>query len=173
MLARHIWSNVHAPTCQATGSFSFAFTLPGQAFSSDSQTKMSPFSSFMILFGTGVDIEASPQCENSCKLKEMMFVMFFLHYTLSQVAAQTYAFVRKGETTHLLISLVSLMFSVPWKIFWHAISLVGHFVCILYNYGFCIKPLRYERFPWYKAYRKIHPKIRKLISAIYHYAEMH
>ena len=29
----------------------------------------------------------------------------------------TSAFVRKGESTHLLISLVSLMFSIPWKIF--------------------------------------------------------
>ena len=71
----------------------------------------------MILFGTGAGIEAPHQCENSCKLKEMTFVMFFLHYRLSQVATQTRAFVRKGETTHLLISLVSLMFSVPWKIF--------------------------------------------------------
>ena len=45
----------------------------------------------------------------------------------------TSAFVRKGKTTHLLISLVSLIFSVTWKIFWHASSHVEHFVCMLYN----------------------------------------
>ena len=48
----------------------------------------------------------------SCKMKEMTFVTFCLHYTLSQGATQTRAFVRKFET-HLLISLVSLIFSVP------------------------------------------------------------
>ena len=45
----------------------------------------------------------------------------------------TSALVRKGKITHLLISLVSLIFSVFWKIFWHATSHVEHFVCMLYD----------------------------------------
>ena len=47
---------------------------------------------------------------------------FCLHYMLSHVVTQTRAFDRKGETTHLLISLVSSMFSVPWKIFFFDMS---------------------------------------------------
>ena len=98
----------------------------------------------------------------------MTFVTFCLHYTLSQVATQTRTFVGKGETTHLLISLVSLMFSVSnWKIFWYATSHLEHFVCTLYNYRYGIQPLRYERFESGKACRKIHSKTRKLISAFY------
>ena len=144
------WSRVHAPTCQATGSFSFAFTLPGQPFLSDSQAKMSSFSSFtsykiwhtwfcLVQEQVGV---SSMWKKLQAEGNDVCNVLPALH-TLSQVATQTHVFVGKGETTHLLISLVSLMFSVPWKIFWHATSHVEHFVCMLYNsttttWTFCV-----------------------------------
>ena len=128
----------------------------------------------MILFGTGAGNKRRLiNVKKGCTMKEMTFVTFCRHYTLPQVGTQTRAFVGKGETTHLVISLVFLMFSVSWKIFWYATSHMEHFVCMLYNYRYRIQPLRYERFASGKAFRKIHPKTRKLISAFYHHAEMH
>ena len=47
--------------------------------------------------------------KKSFKLKEMMFVTFCLHYTLSPVATQTRAFDRKGENNSS-----SHITGIPW-----------------------------------------------------------
>ena len=87
--------------------------MPGQPFSFPDKDVSILFLHFiqnlghMILFGTEAGNKRRlTNVKKSCKLKEMMFVTFCLHYTLSQV----HAFVRKGETTH---PLVSLMFFCP------------------------------------------------------------
>ena len=182
MLARHIWSRVHAPTCRANWIIFICLQITLSTIfirfpDKDVTILLLHFIqnlAHMILFGIQEQVTRHfINVKKSCKLKEMTFVTFCLQYTLSQVATQTRAFVGKGETTNLLISLVSLMFSVSWKIFWYATSHLEHFVCMLYNYRYGIQPLRYERFASGKACRKIHPKTRKLISAFYHHAEMH
>ena len=127
-----------------------------------------------ILFGTGAGNKRRLiNVKESCKLKEMMFVTFCLHYTLSQVVTQTRAFVRKGNNSSTHITGILDVFC-PLEDLLTATLHVEHFVCMLYNYRYGIHPLRYERFASCKACRKIHSKTRKLIpSAFYHNAEMH
>ena len=62
------------------------------------------------------------------------------------------------------------MFSVNWKIFWHATPHVGHFECMLYNYRYGIQPLRYERFASCKSLQKdsFCSKILLKLGAFYH-----
>ena len=170
MLAKHIIrSRIHAPTCQATGSFSFAFTLPGQPLSLDSQTKMSPFSFFILcriyhtwfclILGTGnkrrlINVKKVASWGN-----DFCNVLPALHtFTGCDTIS---AFVRKGKTTHLLISLVALIFSVSWKIFWHATSHVEHFVCMLYDRYSTTTIINLWTFASSKVCRQIHPKTRK------------
>ena len=97
-----------------------AFALPRKPLSSISSIFMQNLA-HMILFDTGT-LGTKGRLIDVKKVASwrFFFVTFCLHYMHSQGGDTTSAFVKKSKTTPLLVSPVSLMFSVSWKIFWNA-----------------------------------------------------
>ena len=132
----------------------------------DSQTKMSPYSSFTSWRIWHTWFFFYTKTGNKRRLVNIKKVTSWRNYAcniLSALHAFTgcgtiSTFVRKGETTNLLISLVSLMFislgrssDMPhhtWNI-----------SCACYTIS--IQPLWYKRFASCKVCRKIHSKTKK------------
>ena len=136
--------------CQATGSFSFTFTLPGQPFSSDSQTKMSLFSSFTSYknWHTKVCLVQEQVTRGISSMWKKLqaegndVCNVLPAYTLSQL---------RHKQALLLGRVKQLIYSYCWYP-WCFLSLgrsfdmpshVEHFVCMLYNstttiWTFCV-----------------------------------
>ena len=153
--------------CQATGSFSFTFTLSGQPFSSDSQTKMSLFSSFTSYknWHTWVCLVQEQVTKGISSMWKKLkaegndVCNVLPAYTLSQL---------RHKHALLLGRVKQLIYSYRWYP-WCFLSFVRSFDMPHHTWSiscacYTIQPLRYERFASCKACGKILPPCRNALN---------